>query len=103
DWHAGDARWTDDLASQVPLGVDPRTSVDDGIFALPYDKIINEECISSLHLLSDFIKNIHTAQRQHSVCLAATTIAQGTSRTDVGRHISRGDHLFGDSERPNVL
>lgn len=50
DWHAGDSRWTDELVAQVPLGVDPRNSVNNGIFVLPYDKIINEECISSLQI-----------------------------------------------------
>lgn len=50
EWHAGDSRWTDELANQVPLGIDPRTSANDGIFAMPYDKIINEECVSSLQI-----------------------------------------------------
>ena len=34
-WHAGDAAWTDELVAQVPWGVDPRTSVDDGLFTMP--------------------------------------------------------------------
>jgi hypothetical protein len=48
DWNAADSRWTDALVEQVPLNIDPRTSADDGLFVLPYDKIIGEECISSL-------------------------------------------------------
>ena len=50
DWNADDSRWTDALVEQVPLNIDPRTSADDGLFVLPYDKIIGEECISSLQI-----------------------------------------------------
>lgn len=50
DWHAEDPRWTDDLVSQVPYSIDPRTSRDQGIFTIPYSKIINEECITSLQV-----------------------------------------------------
>jgi hypothetical protein len=38
------------LVEQVPHGVDPRTSVNEGLFTLPYDKIIDEECISSFQI-----------------------------------------------------
>ena len=34
-WHAEDAAWTDELVAQVPWGVDPRTSVEDGLFTMP--------------------------------------------------------------------
>jgi hypothetical protein len=42
DWYKNDTRWTDALVAQVPFGIDPRTAWDDGLFTLPYDKIINE-------------------------------------------------------------
>ena len=50
DWNADDPRWTDELVAQVPFGIDPRTSRNEGIFTVPYNKIINEECITSLQL-----------------------------------------------------
>lgn len=48
EWNSEDDRWTDDLVSQVPLDVDPRTSVDNGIFIMPSSLLMREECISSV-------------------------------------------------------
>ena len=40
EWHAGDPRWTDELAAQVPLGVDPRQSAKaDGVFVVPKSRM----------------------------------------------------------------
>ena len=50
DWNKDDDRWTDALANQVPFDIDPRTSANDGLFTVPYDKIMNEECISSFQI-----------------------------------------------------
>ena len=50
EWYSEDARWTDALVAQVPYGIDPRTSVDDGLFTVPHDKIINMVCLSSLQI-----------------------------------------------------
>lgn len=32
DWHKSDSKWTTDYLSQVPHGINPTTSADDGIF-----------------------------------------------------------------------
>jgi len=45
EWNYEDERWTDDLVSQVPLGIDPRTSVDDGIFIVPKELLIDGYCL----------------------------------------------------------
>ena len=34
-WHHGDAAWTSALKTQVPFGLDPTTSHNDGIFVMP--------------------------------------------------------------------
>lgn len=47
-WNANDTNWTDALAAQVPLSVDPRTSVDDGVFVIPASVLIGGGCISSI-------------------------------------------------------
>lgn len=50
DWHAGDARWTDELADQVPLGIDPRVDqAAKGVFVVPKE------------LLATCFENIETA------------------------------------------
>lgn len=48
DWNGNDARWTDALVAQVPLSVDPRTSIDDGIFVMPSSYLMDTTCISSI-------------------------------------------------------
>jgi hypothetical protein len=42
DWAYNDPRWTDELVAQVPFGIDPRTSKNNGIFVIPHNKIIEE-------------------------------------------------------------
>jgi hypothetical protein len=37
DWSSGDSRWTSELVAQVPLGLDPRTSDDLGVFTIPIE------------------------------------------------------------------
>jgi hypothetical protein len=50
DWYYGDSRWTTALINQVPLGVNPTTDQNKGLFVVPHDKIMNEQCISSLQI-----------------------------------------------------
>jgi hypothetical protein len=42
-WSSTDSEWTDELVAQVPLGIDPRTSKNDGIHVLP-NPLDGEEC-----------------------------------------------------------
>jgi len=37
DWHWTDSKWTSDYITQVPNGVDPTTSQEDGIFFVSKD------------------------------------------------------------------
>ena len=54
-WRYNDAAWTDTLAAQVPLGVDPRTSNAQGIFVMPKSGIAKDTaCFESF-----FIAHIH--------------------------------------------
>jgi len=46
DWSHSDERWTAATIAQVPLGVDPTTSHEKGIFIVPYDLLTT--CFSSL-------------------------------------------------------
>ena len=48
DWNSEDTRWTDDLVSQVPHDIDPRTSVDMGIMIMPSSNLMDDNCISSI-------------------------------------------------------
>lgn len=41
EWNSDDTRWTDALVAQVPLGVDPRTSVNDGIMIMPSSNLMD--------------------------------------------------------------
>lgn len=50
DWDGNDARWTDDLVSQVPLSIDPRTSINDGVFVMPSKYLMESTCISSIQI-----------------------------------------------------
>lgn len=55
-WNKDDSNWTDALADQVPLSVDPRTSESDGVFVMPSSNLIDETCLSSIqvgHLRDD--------------------------------------------------
>ena len=47
-WNANDTNWTDALVAQVPHSVDPRTSVDDGVFVVPSSILMGGDCISSV-------------------------------------------------------
>jgi hypothetical protein len=49
-WSANDTNWTDSLAAQVPLGVDPRRDYNKGLFTIPYTHIIDEKCVSSFQI-----------------------------------------------------
>lgn len=42
-WFSEDANWTDDLVSQVPWGVDPRTDVNLGLFTMPMSEFSETE------------------------------------------------------------
>lgn len=37
-WNKDDTNWKNFLISQVPLGIDPRTSADQGIFVMPMEE-----------------------------------------------------------------
>ena len=50
EWNANDTRWTDALVAQVPHGVDPRTSVNDGVMAMPSKNLMETTCISSIQV-----------------------------------------------------
>ena len=50
EWSSTDSRWTDALVAQVPLSVDPRTSVDDGIMVMPSSNLMDTQCISSVQV-----------------------------------------------------
>lgn len=42
-WYSDDVNWTDDLVAQVPWNIDPRASVDDGIFTMPMSEFSETE------------------------------------------------------------
>lgn len=51
-WHKGDTNWTNALVAQVPLGIDPRTSDQQGIFAIPMSTFGNSgiDCIENYEI-----------------------------------------------------
>lgn len=51
-WHKGDTSWTDSLVSEVPFGIDPRTSDVDGIFVMPISTFTDtsQDCIYSYEI-----------------------------------------------------
>jgi hypothetical protein len=55
-WKASDPEWTDELASQVPLGIDPRTSESSGIFVAPlsvFSSIGGRSCLDRMYYAHD--------------------------------------------------
>lgn len=48
-WRHNDPNWTNSKASQVPFGIDPRTSKDDGIFTMPLTTFVDtsQTCIKN--------------------------------------------------------
>ena len=52
-WNARDPRWTDELAAQVPHGVDPRVSdITDGIFVVPMSTFrTSMGCFSAINIV----------------------------------------------------
>lgn len=41
EWNSEDSNWTDELVAQVPHGIDPRTSVNDGIMIMPSKNLMD--------------------------------------------------------------
>ena len=55
-WKANDPEWTDELVSQVPLGIDPRKSQSEGIFVVPLSilsSIGSKSCIDRIYFAHD--------------------------------------------------
>ena len=55
-WKADDPEWTDELVSQVPLGIDPRKSQSEGIFVVPLSilsSIGSKSCIDRIYFAHD--------------------------------------------------
>jgi len=55
-WKADDPEWTDELVSQVPLGIDPRTSQSEGIFVVPLSilsSIGSKSCVDRIYFAHD--------------------------------------------------
>ena len=55
-WSASDPEWTDELVSQVPLGIDPRKSVSQGIFVAPLSimsSIGSKSCVNRVYIAHD--------------------------------------------------
>ena len=50
DWNKDDPRWTSETVAQVPYGIDPRTSADQGVFAVPMYKLINGLCFDGVQI-----------------------------------------------------
>jgi hypothetical protein len=47
NWHKTDTRWTDALAAQVPLGIDPRTDqASQGVFVVSTAEMIGSDCFA---------------------------------------------------------
>jgi hypothetical protein len=42
-WNKNDPNWTDELAAQVPYGIDPRKD-NQGVFVAPVDVFLNGSC-----------------------------------------------------------
>ena len=50
-WNKDDSNWTDDLAAQVPLGIDPRTDqASQGTFVMPASYLIGTDCINDIQI-----------------------------------------------------
>lgn len=47
-WSHDDPDWTDELAGQVPMGIDPRKSNEQGFFVLPFQQATAQECINDI-------------------------------------------------------
>jgi hypothetical protein len=55
-WSASDKEWTDELVSQVPLGVDPRKSESQGIFVAPFavlSSLGSKSCLDRFYFAHD--------------------------------------------------
>ena len=50
DWNKNDAYWSDSTISNVPLGIDPRTSDSRGIFVIDVKEFINGRCFADYEI-----------------------------------------------------
>ena len=48
DWDKDDERWKTFTLNQVPYGIDPRNSLEDGYFVVPVERIVMEGCFEGL-------------------------------------------------------
>jgi hypothetical protein len=49
-WNHADPKWDDELVKQVPFGLDPRKSHNDGIFVMPMTGFGEINCMSTLSI-----------------------------------------------------
>ena len=55
-WSASDPDWSDELVSQVPLGIDPRKSESQGIFVAPLSilsSVGSRSCVNRIYFAHD--------------------------------------------------